>query len=37
VPLGVFADPQFPEPAFSVYERRKHAWVALSTDLEHSA
>jgi len=28
VPVGAFADPAFPEPAFSVWESRKHAWVA---------
>jgi hypothetical protein len=27
VPVGAFADPAFPEPAFSVWESRKHAWV----------
>jgi hypothetical protein len=36
VPLGAFADPQFPAPAFSVYERRKHPWVSLPIHLEHS-
>ena len=37
VPVGAFADPQFPAPAFSVYEQRKHSWVALPTNIEHSA
>ena len=37
VPLGVFAEPQFPAPAFSVYEQRKHPWVVLPTNIEHSA
>jgi hypothetical protein len=38
VPLGAFADPQFPAPRFSVYEHRKHAWVAiLGSDVEHSS
>jgi hypothetical protein len=36
VPLGAFADPQFPAPEFSVYERHKHPWVSLPTHLEHS-
>jgi hypothetical protein len=27
VPVGAFADPAFPEPAFSVWESRRHAWV----------
>jgi len=36
VPLGAFADPKFPAPRFSVYEHRKHAWVAvLGDDVEH--
>ena len=37
VPLGAFADPQFPPPRFSVWEERKHAWtVVLGEDVEHS-
>jgi hypothetical protein len=36
VPLGAFADPQFPPPAFSVYEERRHAWIAILGDgVEH--
>ena len=36
VPIGAFADPKFPTPRFSVYEERKHAWVAvLGDDVEH--
>ena len=35
IPLGAFADPDFPRPAFSVYEVRKHAWVGLPEDMEH--
>ena len=36
VPVGAFADPDFPPPQFSVWERRKHAWVAvLGADVEH--
>jgi hypothetical protein len=34
VPVGVFADPSFPEPASSVYENRRHAWVALPAGAE---
>ncbi|HNS85945.1 MAG TPA: GFA family protein [Parvularculaceae bacterium] len=30
VTLGAFADPSFPPPRFSVYEERKHAWVAFN-------
>ncbi|AQR73239.1 GFA family protein [Sphingomonas sp. LM7] len=36
VPVGAFADPKFPSPRFSVYEERKHAWVAvLGDDVDH--
>ena len=30
VTLGAFADPSFPAPRFSVYEERKHGWVAFN-------
>ena len=36
VPLGAFADPAFPAPVFSVWEARKHAWVEVTGDVEHS-
>ncbi len=37
VPVGAFADPDFPRPRFSVYEHRKHAWVEITGDeVEHS-
>ena len=29
VPIGAFADPDFPPPQYSVYESRKHAWVKI--------
>jgi hypothetical protein len=35
IPVGAFADPQFPPPTFSVYEARKHGWVALPEPIEH--
>lgn len=37
VAVGAFADPSFPEPTFSVYEARKHAWVLApdTLSLEH--
>ncbi len=36
IPVGAFADPNFPAPAFSVREDRKHAWVAvLGDDVAH--
>ena len=37
IPLGAFADPQFPPPHFSVWEKRKHQWVEILGDqVEHS-
>lgn len=27
IPVGAFADPEFPPPRVSVWESRKHAWV----------
>ncbi|UYY60359.1 GFA family protein [Sphingomonas sp. S2-65] len=36
IPVGAFADPDFPSPAFSVYEARKYGWVAITgADVEH--
>jgi hypothetical protein len=35
IPLGAFADPQFPPPRFSFYESRQHEWVKLDGPLEH--
>ena len=35
VAIGAFADPGFPAPGVSVYERRQHAWVETSLPLEH--
>jgi len=38
VPMGAFADPDFPAPRFSVYENRKHPWTAvLGDDVQHSS
>ena len=38
IPVGAFADPDFPEPRFSVYEHRKHHWVNVPGDeVEHSS
>ena len=34
VPVGGFADPSFPPPAFSIYESRQHPWVTLAS-VEH--
>jgi len=37
IPVGAFADPTFPAPKFSVWEERKHEWVAILGDqVEHS-
>ena len=36
VPVGAFADPDFPPPNFSVWEERKHAWVEITGDVEHT-
>lgn len=35
VPVGVFADPDFPAPKVSVYEARRHAWAGIPEDVEH--
>jgi hypothetical protein len=32
IPVGAFADPTFPEPRFSVWASRKHAWVTWTID-----
>lgn len=29
IPVGAFADPTFPPPAYSIYEERKHSWVEV--------
>ena len=35
VPIGAFADPNFPPPRVSVYESRKHPWLAITAEMEH--
>lgn len=36
VAVGGFADPEFPAPIYSVFEERKHHWVAIIGDgIEH--
>lgn len=32
VPVGGFADPDFPEPRVSVYGSRRHRWVRIETE-----
>lgn len=34
IPVGAFADPDFPPPRVSVYNGRRHAWVRLPDDIE---
>jgi hypothetical protein len=29
IPVGVLADPAFPEPTVSVWESRRHSWVTM--------
>ena len=36
VPVGAFADPDFPAPSVSVWESRRHAWVTLPAGIEHA-
>lgn len=33
VPVGAFADPDFPPPTVSVYGERRHAWLHISADV----
>lgn len=35
VPVGAFADPNFPAPTVSVYEERMHGWVVPPLGAEH--
>jgi hypothetical protein len=35
IPVGAFADPNFPPPTVSVYEERRYPWVALIGDDIH--
>ena len=37
IPVGAFADPHFPAPAYSVYEDRRHGWVGIPPGVEHMA
>jgi hypothetical protein len=34
VPIGAFADPEFPPPRISVYGSRRHSWVVLPASIE---
>ena len=35
IAIGMFGDPTFPAPWFSVYERRRHPWVGVPDSVEH--
>jgi len=35
VPIGGFAEPAFPPPTVSVYESRRHPWLAVTAAMEH--
>ncbi|MGH8175399.1 MAG: GFA family protein [Steroidobacter sp.] len=35
IPVGAFADSNFPPPRYSVYESRRHAWAGAPPDAEH--
>lgn len=35
VPVGAFADPEFPQPRVSVYGDRRHRWLRLPEGIEH--
>ncbi len=35
VAVGSFADPAFPPPALSVFEKSKHEWVQLDETVDH--
>ena len=35
IPVGAFADPDFPPPRVAVYGVRRHAWVRVPDDIEH--
>ena len=35
IPLGAFDDPFFGMPEYSVFEQRKHDWVAITGPVEH--
>lgn len=37
IPVGAFAESNFPSPTVSVYEERMHSWVSLPKDIEHMA
>ena len=34
IPVGAFAEPDFPAPSVSIYHVRKHAWVTMPQGIE---
>jgi hypothetical protein len=34
VPVGAFADPSFPPPTISVFESRRHRWIAVPATID---
>jgi hypothetical protein len=34
VPVGGFGDPEFPQPAVSIYDECRHKWLNLPDDIE---
>lgn len=35
IPIGAFADPNFPAPTVCVYENRMHSWVQMPAGIEY--
>ncbi len=35
ITVGAFADPSFPQPVFSVWERRRHQWLPVPDGMQH--
>jgi hypothetical protein len=35
VPVGAFAEPDFPPPMRSIYESRRHPWLTIDAPMEH--
>lgn len=35
IPVGAFADQNFPPPTISIYEERQHPWLKIEGDIEH--
>jgi hypothetical protein len=35
VPIGAFAEPDFPPPTVSIYESRRHSWLGMTATMEH--